>query len=213
MKRIIEKHKFHWSKKSFTWSAVLGFALLAVSLFINYYANIYTTSHASNAVTDIILDNIPVYNVDFIFLEGFAMFWVFVALLLVFSPQKTPFVVKSIAIFILIRSIFITLTHLGLPSDHSILEDSDTLYYTTSGNDMFFSSHTGLPFLMSLVFWSNKKLRYIFIFASLFFGTSVLLGHLHYSIDVFAAFFITYGIFHISREMFKKDYRMSEANY
>ncbi|MFA6048176.1 MAG: phosphatase PAP2-related protein [Parcubacteria group bacterium] len=210
MRRIIEKHKLHWSKKSFTWSTALGFTLLALSLFVNYFANIYTTSRASNAVTDIILDNIPVYNVNFIFLDGFAIFWAFVIFLMVLYPQKMPFTVKSIAAFILIRSIFISLTHLGIPPNHSFLEQSDALHYTTSGNDMFFSSHTGLPFLMSLVFWNNKKLRYIFIGVSLFFGVSVLLGHLHYSIDVFAAFFITYGIFHISRELFRKDYELAE---
>lgn len=210
MKRIIEKHKLHWSKKSFTLSTVLSFTLLFISLFINYFANIYTTSRASNAVTDIILDNIPVYNVNFIFFEGFFIFWVFIALLFIFHPQKTPFVIKSIAMFILIRSVFISLTHLGLPPNHAILEQSDTLHYTTSGNDMFFSSHTGLPFLMSLMFWDNKILRYILIGASFFFGASVLLGHLHYSIDVFAAFFITYGIFHVSRKVFQKDYKLAE---
>jgi len=112
MRRIIEKHKLHWSKKSFTWSTALGFTLLALSLFVNYFANIYTTSRASNAVTDIILDNIPVYNVNFIFLDGFAIFWAFVIFLMVLYPQKMPFTVKSIAAFILIRSIFISLTHL-----------------------------------------------------------------------------------------------------
>lgn len=36
----------------------------------------------------------------------------------------------------------------------------------------------------------------------------VLLGHLHYSIDVFAAFFIVYVIFIIAKRVFKGEYEM-----
>lgn len=212
MEHILKKHKLIWSQKPFSLSAILGIVMLITSLFVNYFANIYTATHASNYVADIILDNIPVVNVDFIFFEGFALFWTFVFFLMIKEPQQMPFVVKSIAVFVLIRSIFITLTHLGLPPVHSYLEPDSTFRYITSGNDMFFSSHTGLPFLMSLIFWNNKKLRHTFILATIIFASSVLLGHLHYSIDVFAAFFIAYGINHISQKLFPKDYRLFEKS-
>jgi len=212
MKHIIDKHKAHWSDKTFSGSAIIAFLLLGASLCINYYANIYTTNHAGNYVADIILDNIPVVNVDAVFFEGFAALWLFIILLLVREPKQIPFVIKSIAIFILIRSVFITLTHLGMPPlhsyFHSYLDDDSSFTFFTSGNDMFFSSHTGLPFLMALIYWENKRLRYFFIGASLIFGASVLLGHLHYSIDVFAAYFITYSIFHICVRLLPKDYKM-----
>ncbi len=78
----------------------------------------------------------------------------------------------------------------------------------TFGSDLFFSAHAGLPFLMALIFWQNKKLRYIFIALSLIFGAVVLLGHYHYTIDVLSAFFITFGIYRIAINLFKKDYQM-----
>jgi len=208
MKKIISRHKVFWAQKDFLRNSLFGVSLLLISLVVNYFANVYTTTHAGNYVADIILDNIPVFNVGFFFYEGFSFFWIFVIILLLHEPKRIPFAVKSIALFILIRSVFITLTHLGIPPQHSTLNPEDIFRYTTLGNDMFFSSHTGLPFLMALNFWENKKLRIFFICASTFFATVVLLGHLHYSIDVFAAFFITYTIFQIARKFFVKDYRL-----
>ena len=73
------------------------------------------------------------------------------------------------------------------------------------GGDLFFSAHTGTPFLMALAFWDNKFLRILFIVTAVFFGVIVLLGHFHYSIDVLAAFFITYTIYHMAEIIFKKD--------
>jgi hypothetical protein len=39
-----------------------------------------------------------------------------------------------------------------------------------------------------------------------FFGSIVLLGHYHYSIDVLAALFITHGVFQMSCWLFGRDY-------
>jgi hypothetical protein len=73
---------------------------------------------------------------------------------------------------------------------------------------MFFSGHTGMPFLLALIFWDNKPLRYILFSASLIFGVSMILGHLHYSIDVAAAFFISHSIYRIGRRLFSADYKL-----
>ena len=85
-------------------------------------------------------------------------------------------------------------------------------YGIFNGNDLFFSGHTGLPFLLALIFWENKKLRFLFLGFSVLFAVVVLLGHLHYSIDVFAAYFITYTIFHICKFLFKKDWQLFLQN-
>jgi membrane-associated phospholipid phosphatase len=73
------------------------------------------------------------------------------------------------------------------------------------GGDLFFSGHTGMPFLLALIFWEDKWTRFLFLGFSIMFGIVVLLAHLHYSIDVLSAFFITYTIFHLALYIFKKD--------
>jgi len=61
---------------------------------------------------------------------------------------------------------------------------------------------------MALVFYHEKHWRYIYFAISIVFGISVLIAHIHYSIDVFAAPFITYSIFSIARILFKRDYKL-----
>lgn len=205
---FFKKHKSYWSQKSFFLSVILGIILLTVSLIINHLAGIYAVKQASNAVTDILLDYLPIVNVDFIFNEGAILFLLIVGILLIREPKRIPFALKSVAIFIIIRSMFVIMTHLGPFPERSIINPHDFIQKFTYGSDLFFSGHTGLPFLFSLAFWNNKYLKYLFLSISFIAAASVLLGHLHYSIDVFAAFFITYSIFHIAQKLFAKDYRL-----
>lgn len=208
MNRLFEKHKSQWSQKSFLFSALLAFLFLVSSLVINYAAGNYATEKASNSVSDILLDNLPIMDVDGIFIYGAILFGVFLVILLIKEPKQIPFIIKSAALFYFIRAIFISLTHLGPIFQQAPFVSNILSRNLIFGADYFFSGHTGLPFLMALLFWNNKYLRNLFLATSFIFGASALLGHYHYSIDVFAAFFITYGIFHIARWLFAKDYRL-----
>lgn len=207
MVSLANRYKAAFHQKGFVFSLISGFLLALVGAVVTYFAILYVNIKASNPVTDIVLSNTPAMNVDGIFVWGPIIFWIIIICYFLTQPEKIPFTLKSIALFVLIRSAFISMTHIGPFPTHAIIDDGGggILSVFTTGNDFFFSSHTGLPFLMAFVFWDNKLLRYFCIFASLFFGTIVLLGHLHYSIDVFAAFFITYTIFVLAKKFFKKD--------
>jgi len=207
-RKIFLKHSYFWKQKEFLLSMLVSFLFLIISIAINHFASLYVDKSAGIHVTDIFLDNLPVVNVNFIVNEVAWLFIWFIVFLLFIKPQRIPFVLKNLALFIFIRAIFISLTHLGPIPDHSFLSRHDILSSIASGNDMFFSGHTGMPFLSALIFWENKPLRYIFLFASLMFGTSMILGHLHYSIDVAAAFFITHSIYRIGRRLFYADYKL-----
>jgi len=212
MKHLINKHKFYWSQKQFAWSAVLGLVLLAASLAVNYYANLYAMKKAGNSVGDILLNILPVVNTSIIFFEGAIIFFALLFILMVYEPKGIPFVIKSIALFIVIRSFFIVLTHFGPDPTRAPFDDDAFLAIFTFSSDLFFSGHTGLPYLFALIFWRQRPWRLFFLGSSIVAAASVLLAHYHYTIDVASAFFITYGIFHIARWLFKKDYLLFLEN-
>jgi len=207
IKSFFENNRGVWRDGEFVLSVALSVLFLFFSFVINFFAGSYANSSQSNFVSDLLLDHLPFYNMNIVFFEGFFLFLMLTILVLAYKPKSIPFVLKSMALFILIRAIFITLTHIKDYPNQAFLE-ADSIFKDvfTFGGDLFFSAHTGMPFLLALVFWKDKGLRIVFLITSLFFGASVLLGHLHYSIDVFGAYFITYSIYEIARKFFAKDY-------
>ncbi len=210
LKAIFTRHQQHLKQPWLVRTTLFAFGAFCVALIVNAYAGSYATQHASNPVTDIVLSNTPVFDVDGYFVWGAATLVIFISLLLLVHPKRTPFVLYSLALFFGIRAFFITLTHIGnFPTQTPINFTSNLGIFLSTiffqGAALFFSAHTGAAFLMALVFWQEKKLRYIFLSWSMFFAAVVLLGHIHYSIDVASAFFITYTIYHIALWLFPRE--------
>lgn len=208
MKNILSKYKNIWNQKEFRLSLLASVFLLILSLFINHRATTYADVSASNYVTDMLLDNIPTMDVDGFLNYGVMAFSLFVIYFILAEPKKIPFFFKSFALFVIIRSAFVTLTHLGPVPGQTPVNPNDLMATLILGKDYFFSGHTGIPFLIALIFWDEKIVRYVSLLASVLFGASVIVGHLHYSIDVFSAFFITYTIFKISQNIFPRSFEL-----
>jgi hypothetical protein len=200
-----KKESLIFKDRAFLQSFILSVVFIAISLVVNYFAGLYANKMASSSVTDIFLSNIPVFDVDIFFIYGPVLFWFFIFLISIEYTKRIPFLIYSVGLFIIIRAIFVSLTHLGPFPTQSIVTNINMISRFSVGNDFFFSGHTGLPFLMALIFWDIKPVRNICIMSSLFFGIIVLLGHYHYSIDVLSAFFITYSIYKIAEFSFKKE--------
>lgn len=205
----------YFKKKDFLIDIIVAVAFLGASLIGNFYSSRYATESVSNPVTDIVLSNIPVYDVDGIFVYGAIALVMFIIVACLSYPRSIPFTIKSISFFTFIRSIAISLTHISPFPTRAPIRDT---FFTTgpfrgifNGDDLFFSGHTGLPFLLALIFWKFPLYRYIFLSSSVIFGLIVLLGHYHYSIDVFSAFFITYTVFHLSKIFFKKNWALMRS--
>jgi len=208
---VLRRHKRHWVEEHRTIETLISIAAFFICYFIIFpYSINFANTHAGGSVPDIILSNIPVYNVVDFFVYGMFALVTFIAALCILDPKGSPFILNCLSIFVLIRSVFVSLTHLGPFATHAVSDFGPIITNAFFGADFFFSGHTGAPFLMALIFWDNKVLRYIFIIWSLFFAVIVLLGHLHYSIDVLSAFFITYTIYRICVWLFPADYMLFE---
>ncbi len=199
----------HWKDPAFYISTLWAGLLLVVGIVANTFANNYAVLTGKNPVTDIILSNVRVFDVDWVVNYGPLLILILIILILFFRPQAIPFTVKSVALFIIIRAGFISLTHLGQFEPQLILPTTGFLNFLGGGNTggLFFSGHTGVPILLALIFWDNKILRYGFIALAFVLGAAMLLAHLHYTIDVVGAFFITPSIFQLAQKFFKGDYR------
>lgn len=212
LKNLKENYRRARDHEGFYRQLLVSIGVFLAGLFANYWANIYTATRASGIVQDLILNNIPTIPLDDVYLEGFAILLLFITLLGLYRPHRLPFLLKTIGLFIGIRSFFIILTHLSVPlSATAALDYAPTNSFIkslSSGNDLFFSGHTGLPFLLALIFWKDRLLRYLFLATSFLFGIAVLFAHVHYSIDVFGAFFITYAIYDLAVWLFTKDHKL-----
>jgi hypothetical protein len=197
-----------WSEPGFARDVFFSILLFAVGWAANYYAILFSTERASNAVTDLILSNVPVFEVDGFFVYGTVVFAAISVILFFAHPRRLPFGLKAVGLFWVIRSGFVVLTHLAPFEPYIVSDFSPRVNDLFFGADLFFSAHTGMPFLGALAFWKEKELRYLFLLGSVYFAVVVLLGHLHYSIDVASAFFITYGIFHIAQRLFPRDWAL-----
>ncbi|MFA6917502.1 MAG: phosphatase PAP2-related protein [Candidatus Gracilibacteria bacterium] len=213
IKEYFLKTLHHWKillkDKAYVWSLIVGVLVLCLAVFTDRYASLYHDQHVYSSVGDLILNNIPTYNLEFLFFQGIYAIILMIAFYSVFfEPEMVPFGLKTFGLLIIVRAGFIILTYLGPPQgfyfgDGVIGADSPLkgLFFT---NDLFFSGHTALPFLAYLLFKKNWWFRVIMLIGAFGMGIVVLLMHIHYSIDVFSAFFITYGIYALSNNIFNK---------
>ncbi|MEA3355182.1 MAG: phosphatase PAP2-related protein [Patescibacteria group bacterium] len=205
---VIKKIKRFWGMADFRNSTVLGLLFFIISMILNHKANVYLTTIDRNAVGDFLLDILPVVNIRFLLVEGALFFILMVIFLMLRKPRRIPFILKGVALFVTIRAGFLILTHLGPYPGTSLIDLSEVVLYFASGLGRFFSGHTGMPFLFCLMFWDNLQLRILFLISSIIGAITVLLAHVHYSIDVVSAYFITYTIFCMAKKFFERDYEI-----
>jgi len=202
---------------AFTWRhwIELGAALavLAFSMAVNYWAGRFADIRGETAHTspDLLLSFLPVVDLRLLFVWGFAAFVIFAVAAVVWSEGKrAAYVVWMYALLVLVRSLFIILTPMKAPE--GMLEMAgDPLFdklgrYLTFKHDLFFSSHTALPYLGFLVF-RHPGVRWILMGLSVLLAATVLLCRVHYSIDVVAAYFITYAVYRLELRHFRWRYR------
>lgn len=213
MKRIInifktslDKWKLLLSYRAFRVSLVVGLLVLIGSYVLTNFVSIYNDSISYTSVGDLILDNIPTYDLEFLFIWGiYAIVASIIFYVVVLRPEIAPFVMKTFGILFIVRCGFIVLIHVGPPEGFfyqaNFLQSIDPIRSLVFKNDLFFSGHTSIPFMAFLLI-QKGMFRWFMLAGSFLMGATVLLMHVHYSIDVFAAFFITHGIYSLSNKIF-----------
>lgn len=196
-------------------SLINGLILLVLAVVFQYYASAYVNRVPSNSVADLFLSILPVVNLNFLIVEGALAAIAISLILIVAKPKYLLFTIKAAAIFIATRAVFISVTHIGIYPGQ-IGPDPTGFFdhiYTGLGLEagFFFSGHTGLPFLMALIMWDEKLWRYAYLTLSIVFGIAVLFAHVHYTMDVLAAPYMSYGIFKMSEYFFAEDYKLTTA--
>ncbi len=118
---------------------------------------------------------------------------------LLYDFPRLIFVLQVYTLLIMIRILTLYLVPLNPPSDMIPLIDP-IVQNIGAGQlltkDLFFSGHTATMFLLFLSA-RNKKLKVSFLVCFIIIAISLLIQHVHYSIDVVSAPFFTYTAYRI----------------
>ena len=205
-RRIAEEYRVAFRTPGYVVLMLISVIVLCGALYVNFWAIDQATEEAGPQIEDLILSNFPAVEVDGFFVYGTFTVIVLAALIIFARPRSIPFVVHGLTLFMVARSGFTLLTHLGPPEALYTSDFGNTITDAFFGSDQFFSGHTGMTFLGALAYWRVPWIRTFFMAASLYFVAIVLLGHIHYSIDVASAFCITYCIYRIALWAFEREY-------
>lgn len=182
-----------------TWCGSL--AAFAGALRLNHLAGVYVErvgALSPSLPEDLLLDHLPHWDLRVVFVWGFAAFLALaVGGGLLFERRRAPYILWLYAVLILVRGFFLMLTPMGQPSG-ALPVEGYTIFdavgsYLTFKHDLFFSAHASMPFLGFLVY-ERREVRIGLLFFSLLLAAGVLVCRYHYSVDVAAAYFITFAV-------------------
>jgi hypothetical protein len=198
---ITEWAKEIWSNR---YLLLLSAVFLIIAIVLDITTGHYVSRMGSAVAPDIFLDNTTPIDLDLFYVWGIILV-ISVLFLYPFFLKVKEFhnVISQFSLLVMIRGIFICMTHLKTPVDAIAYKFPYLLSHISFSNDLFFSGHVAVPFLGFLLF-KGDKIRYFFLFFSILMGVVVLFMHVHYTIDVLSAFFITYGTFKIGERFFGK---------
>lgn len=122
------------------------------------------------------------------------------------EPELLVTAIQSYIILVVIRIISMYLVPLNPPEKMIPLADPFVEFFGTGQlltKDLFFSGHTATLFLLYLL-TEKKSIRIYLLVSTVIVALSVLLQHVHYSVDVFVAPFFAYCSFVIIKNLRRK---------
>jgi membrane-associated phospholipid phosphatase len=188
-----------WQEPRFRNKTIIALLLVTIILIMLPTFFAFIEKREGMVLQDFVLDAIPAIDVS---IPTFVVIWSVV--LLVFyriyqNPRLFLVIAYGFILMCILRVLTISLLPLNPPVGIIALKDPiANIAYGGNGifitKDLFYSGHTGNMFLFFLCL-QRKWDKIIALAASFIVGILVLVQHIHYSIDVFAAFIFTYFIY------------------
>jgi membrane-associated phospholipid phosphatase len=183
---------------------LLSSAFVGVALLADYLCGAYVTLRPAVIVPDLILERLPTIDLSFLFTYGYIALILGMFLYPLFCRVRVlHIVVIQFSLLLVLRSVFMIFMHVSTPAGSVHVHFPGFFGRFYFENDMFFSGHTAMPFLGFYLFRPHR-LRYVYLVGSIVMGLSALAMHVHYSIDVFAAFFMTYCSYQMGTALLHK---------
>jgi hypothetical protein len=172
----------------------LGIVLASLSRFLS------VNEHLPGFVfNDPLLNLFPAIDVTWLIFGLIYLGLIIAVGILAFHPRQLIIALQSYTLIAAFRLITIFLLPLDAPPGIIPLKDPFVEFFG-SGNillrDLFFSGHTATMFLFFLTSQS-RKLKTIFLICTVLVAICVLAQHVHYTIDVIIAPFISYTSYRI----------------
>ncbi len=193
----------HLNNKKFKLRLLIGlsFLILLIPVLPSFFN--YIEQRKGVVLNDLILNQIPAWNVS---IPIFIIIWIQVAFTIYRAVQN-----PKIFLLLLWSYIFLTLARITslllVPLDPppQIIELKDPLSNLFYGSkfmtkDLFFSGHTATLFTMFLCL-QNKADKIFLLIGSLLVAMLVLVQHVHYTIDILAAFILSYLFYTLGKKI------------
>ncbi|MGC1389725.1 MAG: phosphatase PAP2-related protein [Bacteroidales bacterium] len=177
------------------------FGILAIiaGASLNFASETYLHNYMSQGKTlpmlsDLILDNLPYYNVSLIY-DISCLIPIFLVLIYLVHKKdynRIPLFLLLTGIFYIVRGIFIVLTPFGNPP---MFSGSDPLFHGFSNFELgvYPSGHAGNVFLMLLLV-KDRGYKWLIFFCLVVVIAALFLARGHYSIDILSGLFFSYAI-------------------
>ena len=168
--------------------------LLSVTLFaLTHFLN-YVEARQGVVLPDPVLALFKPFDLTWLIFSLIYCSLILAVVMLALHPDRLMLALQVYTLFVLVRIAAMYLMPINPPLQMIRLDDPFVQYFGTGKlltKDLFFSGHTATLFLLFLV-TKNKIIKPVFLLFTVAVGISLLLQHVHYTIDVFAAPFFTY---------------------
>jgi len=199
----------------------IAIAVLIAGIQLNFYCQNYLLDYTKNGsslpvLSDLILDNIPFWDIDYIY-DIFSLVSLFAVIFYMIHRKKynkIPYLILLSGIFQFVRGFFIVLTPFGNPPG---FDGTEGLFNGFSKIELgvYPSGHTGISFLYFL-FAEDTLYKSILLCSVIVIIIALFLSRGHYTIDILSGIFFAYAIKaygdkHFLESMIKPDTKSNEA--